>query len=196
MKSSINRLQLVVAEQPQRCGETRVEHRIGDRGDRLGPFVQVGFRKAARVGQLQPDIEISVRAGAESIAMRRDQLLAQPRDRRQRARRQQQLMRIGAAVMADRHGLAAPDQLRAALAEILPAAGRQVARFAVGRAVPAFHRQHAEAIADADIAQLKGLAPRRTSPAGPARDRSPARCARLRDAGRMRRRSASPRRAE
>ena len=70
-------------------------------------------------------------------------------------------MRVGAAVMTDGHGLAAPNQLGAAPAEVLPAPDRQVARLAVGRAVPALHRQHAEPVADTHAIDLERLRERR-----------------------------------
>ena len=59
--------------------------------------------------------------------------------------------------MADRDGFASPDQLRAADAEVPPSSARQVGRLAVLRAVPPFHRQDAEAIADAHAIDLNRL---------------------------------------
>ena len=67
--------------------------------------------------------------------------------------------------MLDGDRLAAPDQLRAADAEALPAAARQVARLAVERAVPALHRQDAEPVADADAVELERARERRRRPA-------------------------------
>ena len=59
--------------------------------------------------------------------------------------------------MADRDGFASPHQLRAADAEVPPSSSRQVGRFAVLRAVPPFHRQDAEAVADAHAVDLNRL---------------------------------------
>src|SRR5918994_5712817 len=65
-------------------------------------------------------------------------------------------MWIGAPVVPHGHGLAAPDQFRAAAAEVAPATDGEIAGLAVARAVPSLHRQHAEAIANANVADLKG----------------------------------------
>ena len=75
--------------------------------------------------------------------------------------RHHQLMRIRAAVVTHGDRLAAPDQLRAADAEIPPAPARQIARLALARAVPAFHRQDAEPVADANAVDLDRLRQRR-----------------------------------
>ena len=79
---------------------------------------------------------------------------------------QHQLMRVGAAIVAHGDSLAAPDQLRAAPAEVLPAAGREIGRLAVGRAVPPFHRQHAEAVADPHVTNLEWVGKRRRTGRG------------------------------
>jgi len=59
----------------------------------------------------------------------------------------EQLVGIGPAVVAHRHRLPAPDQLRAARAEPAPAPQRQLARAAIRGPVPAFHRQDRETVA-------------------------------------------------
>src|SRR5207244_2156240 len=82
---------------------------------------------------------------------------AQLADRRFGARIEHQLVRIGAAVGADRDRLAAPDELRAREAEVAPAPPRVVAREAVVRAVPAFHRLDREAVADREAIDLERL---------------------------------------
>ena len=72
-----------------------------------------------------------------------------------------QLVGVGAAVLADGDGFAAPDQLGAAQAEVVPAPSGQLAGPAVERAVPAFHRQDAPAIAGAQAARLERPGERR-----------------------------------
>ena len=113
--------------------------------------------------ELEADEQIAVGVRSEALAMRGDELFPQPGDGALRVRRHQQLMRVGAAVVPHRHRLAAPDQLGAADPEMTPAARGQLARTAVDGAVPAFHRQDAEAIADADAADVDGLSQRRLS---------------------------------
>src|SRR6201988_92708 len=111
--------------------------------------------------QLKPEIEIAVGVRAEPGAMRGHELVAQRGQRWLGLFRDEQLIRIGTAVVADSDGFAAPNQLGAARTEALPAAARQLARLARGRAVPAFHWQHAEAVADADRAVNERLRERR-----------------------------------
>src|SRR5205807_3252295 len=67
----------------------------------------------------------------------------------------EELIRIGPAVVADGDGLAAPDQLRAASAEVPPTSDRVLTRTAVARAVPAFHGLDRKTIADPQIPKLK-----------------------------------------
>ena len=89
---------------------------------------------------------------------------------------QQQLVRIGAAVVPHRDRFPTPDQLGAAQAEVAPAADGELRRPPVGRAVPAFHRQHAEPVADANAVQLERPRQRRLAPAAAGRRRSRAGC--------------------
>jgi hypothetical protein len=119
------------------------------RGLRLGPVPHVRPCEAAGMRELQAEIQIVVRVRAEAFAVRRDEQLAQRGERRLGAIGQHQLIGIRTAVVTDGDGLTAPDEFRAARAEPLPAPPREVARLAVDGAVPAFHRQHAETIADA-----------------------------------------------
>src|SRR5690606_8900671 len=73
----------------------------------------------------------------------------------------QQLVRARTPVVPDGRGFTAPDELRSAQAEALPAAPRVFAGPAVARAVPAFHRQHAEPVADAHTVDIDWLGERR-----------------------------------
>jgi hypothetical protein len=58
---------------------------------------------------------------------------------------------VGAAVFADGEGLAAPDELGAGAAEVLPAAEGVGGGEAALRAVPPFHGVDAPAVADAEV---------------------------------------------
>ena len=111
--------------------------------------------------QLQADVQVAIGLRAEALAVRSHQFLAQRRQGRLRGRCDQQLIRIGTAVVPDRHGLAAPNQLGAAPPEVPPAPARQFARLAARRAVPALHRQDAEPVADRDAVDGDGLGERR-----------------------------------
>jgi hypothetical protein len=71
------------------------------------------------------------------------------------------LIGIRAAFLTHGDGFPAPNQFGATLTEVAPAAPGQIARPAVGRAVPAFHRQDGEAIADAHAAGLERRGERR-----------------------------------
>ena len=157
---------LIVGQHADRTRKPAIEDGVRHGGQRLGTLVPVGLRKTARVGQLKPDVEIGVRTGAEPLDVGRDQLLAQPRDGRKGSGGQHQLVRVGASIVANGDRLAAPDQLRAALAEVLPAADREIGRLAAGRAVPPFHRQHAEAVADAHVTDLEWVGKRRRTGRG------------------------------
>jgi hypothetical protein len=80
--------------------------------------------------------------------MRGDERLAQPGDRALRVLGHVELVRVCAAVVAHRHCLTAPNELRAARAEPAPAPQRVFGRVAVRGAVPALHRLNRKAIAD------------------------------------------------
>src|SRR5262249_43377086 len=68
-----------------------------------------------------------------------------------------ELIWIGPAVALDGESLAAPNELAAAFAKMLPTADCVFTRPAVGRAVPAFHRMNAPAVADAESADIERL---------------------------------------
>ena len=63
--------------------------------------------------------------------------------------------------MPDGDRFSTPDQLRSADSEVAPAPAREIGRLAARRSVPAFHRQDAEAIADADAVDVDRLCQRR-----------------------------------
>ena len=106
--------------------------------------------------QLQADEQVRIGIGSEPIAMRRHKRDAQVRDRALGGAGQEQLVRVRAAVLPDGDGFTAPDQFGAACPEMPPAPDRQIARLTVRGPVPAFHRQDAEPVADADAVDLDG----------------------------------------
>ena len=81
-----------------------------------------------------------------------------------------ELIRVGAAIALHGEGFPAPDQLRAALAEMLPATKRVLAGRAVGVSVPSFHRMDAPAVADDETTDVQRLR-QRTSLRGRQRPR-------------------------
>ena len=70
---------LVVGQHRHAAGKALVEHRVAARGQRLGPVPHVRPREAAGVRQLQAEVEVAVGVGAEPVAMRGDELVAQRR---------------------------------------------------------------------------------------------------------------------
>jgi len=88
----------------------------------------------------------AIDAVSEAMGMGADEGLAQADEIRQVPPVQAELVRVGASVRPHRHRFTAPDQLRAARAEPLPAAEGQLRGTAVGSAVPAFHRLDAPAV--------------------------------------------------
>ena len=60
----------------------------------------------------------------------------------------QQLIRVRAPLVTHGHGLASPDQLCAAGAEVFPTSDSGVSGSAINRAIPAFHRMNAKAVTD------------------------------------------------
>ena len=115
----------------------------------------VGAAEAAGVGELEADAEVV--GVAEAFAVGVDEGLAQGGDGGQRGLVEQELVGVGAAVVADGDGLAAPDELGAAEAEAPPAAGSQRRGAAVEFAVPALHGQDAPAVADGAEVGVEGL---------------------------------------
>ena len=97
------------------------------------------------MGQLQPHDEVAGRA--ELHRMRGNEVLAERGEVGERPWLDHELIRIGAAVGPNGDSFAAPNHLRAALSEPLPAAPRELARVPVDSAVPALHRQYREAVA-------------------------------------------------
>ena len=141
---------LVVAEQDRvvvgRDAELRVQQGMTVERARLHRPAGVGAAEAAGVRQLQADAEVVDRA--EALAVGLDEGLAQAGDGGQGRLVEQQLVGVGAALVAHGDGLPAPDELGAAEAEASPAADRQLRGLAVERPVPALHGQDAPAVAD------------------------------------------------
>ncbi len=135
--------------------KSAIEHRVAINDPRLPGQLHFRTRKPARVRQLQADDQVA--RVAKRSGMFGDQFGAQRGQVGHGLRIDEQLVRICPAVVAHGHGFAAPDQLGAADPESAPAAPRQLAWPAVERAVPAFHRQDGEAIADAPAVDLQRL---------------------------------------
>ncbi len=137
-------VELVVTQDLHPAREAPVEQWVIPGGQGLRAVPGGRPRVAARVGELQADDEAVVRAAA--LAMGGHQLLAQPRDLFPGCVADHELRGVAAPVVTHGRRLAAPDELRPARAEPPPAPPRQLARRALGRAVPALHGQDAEAI--------------------------------------------------
>src|SRR4029078_13480487 len=103
-----------------------------------------GLRVPARVRELHADEQVVSRA--VPLAMRVDERVSQRGDIPQRLPLDDELMRIGPAVVTHRDGLAAPDDLCTADPEVGPASPGEIGRGTIDRAVPAFHRQDAPAV--------------------------------------------------
>ena len=119
-------VELVVGQHANAVGESRVEQRVRVRDERVGRVVEPMAREPARVGELQADEERVRRRATETFRMRVPERRQQAPDARRVRRRQQQLLRVGAAVLPHGDGFAAPDERGAALTESLPTAPRQV----------------------------------------------------------------------
>ena len=150
-------LNLIVRQHAHATGESPVENWMMAGGERCRFVPHIGPREAPRVRNLQAQIQIAIGVRIRSVAVSRNQLVTKAGDGRLRRGRQHQLIRIGAAVVANGNGFATPHQLRAADAEVPPSPAGQLARLAARRAVPAFHRQDAEAVADANTVNLNRL---------------------------------------
>ena len=135
--------------------ELRIQQGVAVEGAGLEGRAGVGAAEAARVGELEADAQVG--GVAEAFAVGRDEGLAQAGDGGQRGFVEQELVGVGAAIVADGDGLAAPDELGAAEAEALPAAGSQLCGPAVEFAVPALHGQDAPAVADGAEVGVEGL---------------------------------------
>src|SRR6185437_1786082 len=107
-------------------------------------FVRPG--EAAGMCQLQTDVQII--GSIKVLAMLADKKFTQMSEIGEGVFLHQQLIGIGSTVGADGDGLAAPNEFRSTRSETLPASSCQLGRPTVARAVPAFHRQNGEAIAD------------------------------------------------
>src|SRR5690349_12275555 len=74
----------------------------------------------------------------------------------------QNLVGVGASLRPYGRGLASPNQLGAAAAEVSPAPQRMLAGHAGGVAVPTLHRMDAPAVADREIADPQRRRQRRS----------------------------------
>ncbi len=106
----------------------------------------VGAAKASRVRQLQPKDEVI--SSPEMLVMDSQGFFTQRSQSRGCAVVEDQLIGVGAAFWKDCNGLSAPDQLRAAPAEIQPSPPSQLRRPPIGFAVPSFHGLHRKPVAD------------------------------------------------
>src|SRR5262249_34062758 len=78
----------------------------------------------------------------------------------------QKLIRIRAAVLADRNSFPSPDELCAARSEVAPPTNRQFAGPSVRRAIPAFHRLNRETVSDAAAVNIDWSGEWRSVPSG------------------------------
>jgi hypothetical protein len=104
---------------------------------RLGPVVHVGAAEAPGVSELHADEQPVVRTCGTHVLL--DENAAQAGQASTRVLGGDNLIGIGPAVVAHRHGLAAPDQFCATAAKALPSPDREFAGTAVRRTIPAFH---------------------------------------------------------
>ncbi len=142
-------LEIVVFEQPDARWKATIENRMGAGRQRRRTIVDVGARVAARVRELQTDEKVGVRRRAEPFAVRGDERLSQAGDRAP-ASRASSSADCGFARPSCRTATASQPHIN--LAPLMPKCRQrrrgQLARLAGRRAVPAFHRQDAETIAD------------------------------------------------
>jgi hypothetical protein len=113
-------------------------------------------RKAARMCELQPEVEIRVCVRTESGGVFFDERVSQVRQRSLRTLLEHELVRIRTAFIADGDRFPTPNQFGAALSEVFPPSYREVARLAIECAVPSFHRKNAEPVADGDGVNVEG----------------------------------------
>ena len=71
-------VEVVVGEQAHSAREAAVEDRMVVGDQRLRAILDVRAREASGMRELQADVEVGVRVGAEALAVRGDQVLAQP----------------------------------------------------------------------------------------------------------------------
>ena len=81
--------------------------------------------------------------------MRRHEAFACGCDGAEGLRLQDQLIRIGAPVVAHCCGLTAPDQLGTTRPKTTPASQQEIGRKSLRGPIPPLHRQHGEPVADA-----------------------------------------------
>jgi hypothetical protein len=154
-------IELLVRQHAHAARHAPIQHRMAAGRQRLWTIVDVRPAPASGVSQLQADEEIAVGVRAEAFPMRGHQHVPQPSNRRLGDRRQHQLIGVRPAVVPNRDGFPTPHQLGAARTEVAPAPGRQLGRFAPGRAVPPLHGQHAEPVTHPHAVQLERLRERR-----------------------------------
>ncbi len=174
---------LAVAQQwgVRRNAELAVEPRVVIKNRRL-QLGSVGPRKPAGMRELQADQQVGLCLVLVHECLPECCQLAQV------GLVDEQLVRIGAAVVPDSCRLAAPDQLGAARTEPPPAPQRQLARTAIRGPIPPFHGQDGETVADHNAAgQVIRLRQRRASAdlhlvvkgqIGPDLDQMPGKCGR------------------
>jgi len=124
-----------------------VEHGVVEGEQRPAIAVPAGM------GQLQADEQIIRRA--ERLAVGGDALVPHPFEVGRRLLVEEELARVGAALVEHRRRLA-PDELGPAGPEAAVAAKRQLVWTSVEGAVAAFHRLHAQGIAGGECADGDG----------------------------------------
>jgi hypothetical protein len=154
-------IEIVVRKHAQACRKPPVQSRMLICDERLSMMIVVRSGEPARVRQLQADVQIVRGTGAEPRAVFIDEGSAQVRECFLGAFHEQELIGICTAVVTYGYSLASPDQLCATESEVSPSADCQIAGTPVDRAVPAFHRQDAEAVSHADVINMERLSERR-----------------------------------
>src|SRR5262249_32942000 len=111
---------------------------------------QIGPAVAPGMSELQADQQALLRSA--NLLVLFDQSVAQLRKSSARVVCNDQLIRIGAAFVTYRDGLATPNELGAALSEAPPPAHSVFAGPSVRRAVPTFHWVDGDTVGDCDLA--------------------------------------------
>ena len=138
--------------------EFAIQNRVVIENGRRGLVLAIGPAKPPRMRQLQAEEQVV--GGAELLAVRRQEDVAEFGHASAVFLACHKLVRVGAALGCHGECLPAPDELGPAAPEIPPAPARQIARLAVFSPIPPFHRLNGKAIADADAAGVRGLGQR------------------------------------
>jgi hypothetical protein len=139
--------------------EPAIEDRVMIENARFVPMVDVWPTVASGMSELEADHRIGIRSDHRAVFVEQD--LAELREVSLRVIGNDQLIRVGSAIVRNGNRFPAPDQTSTGAAETPPSAPCELGRLAIWRAIPTLHWLDGDSVPDFEISSLQRATQRR-----------------------------------